>query len=200
MWTVGSVVDFHLCGRCFDLQSGKSRYTLLMRTNKVETAVQCFRTSHSSVCLIFWSWQFNSLNMELIYPLASHRWQCQKLHRHDGRHGVQSQVESYQKSKNWYLMPPCLTLSVIRYRSRVKWSNPRKRVATFPTPYCSSYRKGSLRVTPDYGRQVYIYYSSNSFFEETICLQYLFHISSVYWVKFFKKIYEQQSCLKPFCP
>ena len=26
--------------------------------------------------------------------------------------GVQSQVESYQRLKKWYLMPPCLTLSL----------------------------------------------------------------------------------------
>ena len=38
---------------------------------------------------------------------------------------VQSQVESYQK---WYLIPPCLTLSNIRYVSREKWSNPGKGV------------------------------------------------------------------------
>ena len=37
---------------------------------------------------------------------------------------VQSQVESYQRFKKWYLMPPCLTLSIIKYRSRVKWSSP----------------------------------------------------------------------------
>ena len=52
-------------------------------------------------------------------------------------------------------MPPCLTLSIIRYGSRVKWSNPGKGVAPSPTPWCSSYRKGSLRVTLDYGRQLY---------------------------------------------
>ena len=34
--------------------------------------------------------------------------------------GVQSQVESYQRLKRWYLMPPWLTLSIIRYVSRVK--------------------------------------------------------------------------------
>ena len=68
---------------------------------------------------------------------------------------VQSQVESYQRLKKWYLMPPCLTLSIIRHGSRVKWSNPGKGVAPFPTPWCSSYRKGSLRVTLDYGRQLY---------------------------------------------
>ena len=30
------------------------------------------------------------------------------------------------KTQKWYLMPPCLTLSFIRYGSRVKWSNPGK--------------------------------------------------------------------------
>ena len=55
-------------------------------------------------------------------------------------------------------MPPCLTLSMIRYRSRVKWSNPRKWVAPFPTPWCSSYRTVSLRVTLGYGRQLYYVY------------------------------------------
>ena len=33
--------------------------------------------------------------------------------------GVQSLVESYQRLKKWYLMSPCLTLSIIRYISRV---------------------------------------------------------------------------------
>ena len=42
------------------------------------------------------------------------------------------------------------TLSIIRYGSRVKWSNPGNGVAPSPTPWCSSYRKGSLRVTLDY--------------------------------------------------
>ena len=69
---------------------------------------------------------------------------------------VQSQVESYQRLKKWYLMPPCLTLSIIRYGSRVKWSNSGKGVAPSPTPWCSSYRKGSLRVTLDYCRQFYL--------------------------------------------
>ena len=44
-------------------------------------------------------------------------------------------------SKKWYLMPPCLTLSIIRYGSRVKWSNPGKEVAPSPTPWCSKLSK-----------------------------------------------------------
>ena len=51
-----------------------------------------------------------------------------------------------------YLSNKSLTLSIIRYGSRVKWSNPGNGVAPSPTPWCSSYRKGSLRVTLDYGR------------------------------------------------
>ena len=63
---------------------------------------------------------------------------------------VQSQVASYQRLKKCYLMPPFLTLSIIMYVSRVKWSNPGKGVALSPAPRCSSYWKGSLLVTLDY--------------------------------------------------
>ena len=52
--------------------------------------------------------------------------------------GVQSQLESYQQLKIWYLIPPGLTLSIIRYGSRVKWSNPGKGVTPSLTPRCSS--------------------------------------------------------------
>ena len=57
------------------------------------------------------------------------------------------------KTLKWYLIPPCLTLSNIRYVSRVKWSNPGKGVTPFTTPRCGSYWKESLLVTLDYGRQ-----------------------------------------------
>ena len=53
------------------------------------------------------------------------------------------------ETQKWYLMSPCLTLSIIRNGLRVKWSNPGKGVAPSLTPQCSSYRKGSLRVTLD---------------------------------------------------
>ena len=69
---------------------------------------------------------------------------------------VQFQVVWYQRLLKWYLIPPCLTLSNVRYVLRVKWSNPGKGVAPSPTPQCSSYRKGSFRVTLDDGRQLYL--------------------------------------------
>ena len=75
---------------------------------------------------------------------------------------VQSQVESYQRLKKWYLMPPFLTLSIIRYGSRVKWRNPGKGVAASPTLWCSSYRKGSLRVTLDNVSPTYFYITNSS--------------------------------------
>ena len=78
---------------------------------------------------------------------------------------VQSQVASYQRLLKWYLIPPCLTLSNIRYISRVKWSNPGKGVAPSPAPWCSSYWKGSLQVTLDYGHQLYLYGNSQLIIE-----------------------------------
>ena len=53
------------------------------------------------------------------------------------------------KTQKWYLIPPCLTLSIIRYGSRVKWNNPGKGLATSHTLRCCSYWKGSLQVTLD---------------------------------------------------
>ena len=37
-----------------------------------------------------------------------------------------------------------------------KWRNPGKGVVPSPTPWCSSNKKGSLQVTLDYGRQLYL--------------------------------------------
>ena len=51
------------------------------------------------------------------------------------------------KTQKWYLVPSSFTIIIIRYLSRVKWSNPGEGVAPFLTPRCSSYWKGSLRVT-----------------------------------------------------
>ena len=51
---------------------------------------------------------------------------------------IQSQVESYQRLKKWYLIPPCLTLSIMRCISRVKRNNPRGRAAPSHTTRCSS--------------------------------------------------------------
>ena len=77
---------------------------------------------------------------------------------------VKSQVKSYKRLKKWYLMPPCLTLSIIRYGSRVKWSNPGKGVAPSSAHWCCSYWKGCLQVTLDKGCQLwfnlYIYNQS----------------------------------------
>ena len=83
------------------------------------------------------------------------------------------------KTQKWYLIPPCLTLSIIRYGSRVKWSNPRKGVVPSPIPWCSSYRKGRLRVTPDYGRQLFLQENKSSSILIIISLSFL-TILSVY--------------------
>ena len=71
---------------------------------------------------------------------------------------VQSQVESYQRLKKWYLMPPYLTFCIIRYESMIKWSNPRNGVAPSPTPRCIEKEAfGSLSTTVTKFTYVYIY-------------------------------------------
>ena len=51
-------------------------------------------------------------------------------------------------------------LNTQHYEVRIKGKvgQSREGVAPSPTPWCSSYRKGSLRVTLDYGRQLYFTY------------------------------------------
>ena len=69
---------------------------------------------------------------------------------------VQSQVESCRRlKKRCYFIPPCFTLGIIRYVSRVKWSGPRKGVVPSSTPQCGSYWKWSLRVALNYSCQLY---------------------------------------------
>ena len=71
---------------------------------------------------------------------------------------IKFQFESYQRLKKWYLMPSCLTLSIIRYGSRVKLSKPGIVVEPYPTSRCCSYWKWSSRVTLDYGRPTLLLY------------------------------------------
>ena len=63
---------------------------------------------------------------------------------------VPAQNESCQRLQKWYLMPPCLTVSIIWLRSRVKWSNPGKGEVPSLTPQCCSYWKGTLWVALNY--------------------------------------------------
>ena len=57
----------------------------------------------------------------------------------DPRDQVQFHIDTHQRLKKSYVMLTDLTLSIIRYVSRVKWSNPGKRVVSSLTPRCSSY-------------------------------------------------------------
>ena len=62
--------------------------------------------------------------------------------------GVQSQVESYQRLLKWYLIPHCLTLSIIRYVSRVKWNNLGNRSSALPNNLVLSLLKRELSSGP----------------------------------------------------
>ena len=82
--------------------------------------------------------------------------------------GVQSQVESYQIFKKWYLIPQ-------HYKVRIKsrWSNPGKGVVPSPKPWCSSYWKRSLRVTLNYGRSPYFLYYITLYYTILLYLYYI---------------------------
>ena len=116
---------------------------------------------------------------------------------------VQSQVESYQRLKKWFLMLSCLTFSIIRYVSRVKWSNPGKGVAPSPATQCSSYWKGRLRVILDYGWQLYffIYHHAredkgvNSIWKRWLTIKWYWFQSQVESYQRLKKWYLMLSCL-----
>ena len=94
------------------------------------------------------------------------------------------------------MIPPCLTLSNIRYVSRVKWSNPGKEVVPSPTPRCSSYWKGSLLVALNYSCQLYFYlykkhihtqsiYNKHIQTHVRVCAMYNKHIHTLYMCNIF---------------
>ena len=76
----------------------------------------------------------------------------------------------------------------VRIKGKVEQS--REGVAPSPTHWCSSYRKGSLRVTLDYGRQLYLLTLLRDFFFKS---QSLFVCSSMqstlWWIILFSVIY-----------
>ena len=64
---------------------------------------------------------------------------------------LQSQVESYQRLKKWYLMSPCLTLSILRYRSRKSGAIQEKESCSPLHLSVVAIEKRSLQIAQDYG-------------------------------------------------
>ena len=60
--------------------------------------------------------------------------------------------------KKWYLMPPCSTLSIIRYRSRVNWINLGNGVASSSTPRSGSNLKEEPSGHPRLRSPTLLYY------------------------------------------
>ena len=79
------------------------------------------------------------------------------------------------------MLPPWLTLSIIRQGSRVKWSNPRNGVVPTLISQCSSYWKRSLRVTLDKGRQLYLQQKIIDF-NWISCIHHHHHVVLVAWI------------------
>ena len=78
---------------------------------------------------------------------------CEVLLPGPGRPGFNPRSSHTKDSKNGASL-----LNTQHYKVRIKGKveQSREGVAPSPTPWCSSYRKGSLRVTLDYGRQLYL--------------------------------------------
>ena len=81
-----------------------------------------------------------------------------------GGRSVQFQVNSYQRLRKWFFIQPCLTLHIIRYGARVKWSNPGKEVAPSPTVI----ENGSFGSPSATGANFTYMLSSNYFYTITI--------------------------------
>ena len=109
--------------------------------------------------------------------------------------GVQSQVESYQRLKKWYLISPCLTLSIIRYIPSVKWSNPGKGVVSSPTSWCCSYWKGSLQVALNYGHQLYNFINIYIYIEREREREYISTLYAKYIFKMFTNWQHLKYCV-----
>ena len=63
------------------------------------------------------------------------------------------------KTQKMVLDASLLNTHHYKVRSKGKMEISREGVAPSPTPRCSSYRKGRLRVTVDYGHQIYLLFS-----------------------------------------
>ena len=125
------------------------KISCIIRTDFIEFVAAKFKLN-----LLFVKFLKNFCSLHCVYkPVHWPSGQCSWMVRETG---VQSQIETYQRLKKWYLISFCLTLSIIRYVSRVRWSNPGEGVAHSPTLWCSSYRKGSLLVALDYSRKLYL--------------------------------------------
>ena len=62
------------------------------------------------------------------------------------------------KTQKMVLDASLLNTQYYKVRIKGKVEQSREVVVPSPTPCCSSYRKGSLQVTLDYGRQLYLLY------------------------------------------
>ena len=69
---------------------------------------------------------------------------------------------SHTKDSKIVLDATLLNTQYYKEMIKGKWSNPGKGLTPSPTHWCRSYRKGSLRVTIDYGRRLYFTFINNS--------------------------------------
>ena len=90
---------------------------------------------------------FEKMQLEIALPIADF---FNRIHLH-----FLFQIEELYCELNYHDQK---IFKIIRYVSRVKRSNPKEEVVSFPTLRYCSYWKGGLRVTVDYSCQLYLLY------------------------------------------
>ena len=95
--------------------------------------------------------------------------------------GVQSQIESYQRLKKWYL----ILLNPQHYKVWVKCKVKQSRETSITLPYISvvsSYWKGSFQVSFDCSRQLYLLLPKSSSLIRNSNWRLLFLLLHSYWL------------------
>ena len=122
---------------------------------------QAVSHSESSQRVDMSAWRWEQVTPWLrIDPTSSSRQKSKALRICPSQRGINHSSPPFNPrsshTKDIKMVLDAASLNTQHYKVRIKWSNPRRGIAPYPKPQCSSYWKGSLRVTLDYGR-LYFY-------------------------------------------
>ena len=162
-WQSDKLIDFNGISTCLGLFYDESLGNHICIFSAVVAQISFFGTVLSNTNNFYTDIYIYMLECS---PMARESW-------------VQSQVESYQRLKKMVLDASLLNTQHYKVRIKGKVEQSREGVAPSPTHWCSSYQKGSLQATLDYGRQLYFYFYIYKKIEPQI-REFFFFIKSVF--------------------
>ena len=127
-------------------------FTFMYMYTYLYVCMNIYIRMHVSLCIYIFICIFIYLTSPLVYWV-----ECSQMVRGIG---VQSEFVSYQRLKKKVLDASLFNTQHYKVRIKGKWSNLTKWVTLSPTPQCSSYWNGSIRVALDIGWAkllIYIY-------------------------------------------